>query len=125
MSRNIGFGQRVRQAREKLGASREDAARLSGLALARYKMIEYGQLDHSDLLDEELKLLSSALQVTIDWLVRGDKCTGFLLPEGSVAQRTDPRLPIQGYLNFRPDVCPNCWEPAQGCRCGTCGHPLE
>ena len=125
MSRHIGFGQRVRQAREKLGASREDVARLSRIKFERYKMIEFGRLDHSDFLDEELRQLSAVLQAPIDWLVRGEERAGFLLPVENIAQRTDPRLPTQGYLNFGPDSCPNCQQPARGCRCSTCGHPLE
>jgi hypothetical protein len=88
-------------------------------------MIEFGRLDDSDFLDEELRQLSSVLQVTVDWLVRGEEHAGFLLPVESIAQRTNPRLPTQGYLNFGPDRCPNCQRPAQGSRCGTCGHPLE
>lgn len=88
MSRNPGFGRRVKARRDRLGADRELLAELTGIGLWWLKRIEVGQLDASDLTKDELARLAEVLQFTQDWLVHGRQPTAAPLGVGIIANRS-------------------------------------
>jgi hypothetical protein len=123
MSKNIAFGQRVRRARETLGASRADVARLAGIDLNRYKMFEFGQLDQSDLSDEQKRRLPEVLRVSADLLILGEEASS--LAGGTIAQRSSGGA-VQAQMGFAAGSCSYCHNgPVQGSRCENCGHGDE
>ncbi len=125
MSKNVEFGRRVRRAREDLGLKRKALAEFLNITLRRLEMIEVGQLDDSDLSQEELQRLASSLQRPVSWLRGGFEPSA---PSGSfavIAQRSSGR-PAQQPLGIGTDWCPQCHHNISGLpRCSNCGFGID
>lgn len=124
MSLNIDFGRRLRKAREKLGATREELAARAGIDPFRLKKIELGELDQSDLTRIELQRLAEALRSSATWLVDGEELEVPQFRAGSIAERSVGGA-VQGALDFGVNTCPDCYHPIQGTRCAHCGRSPE
>lgn len=126
LAKNTEFGRRVKQLREtRLGASRARLACLLQISEPRLEMIEFGQIDRSDITEAELTRFAETLHCSREWLVHGrDLLPQEFLPVGSIALRSGGG-PVQREIAFAEDECPNCQHKACGSRCDTCGHPLE
>ena len=126
-SRNRDFGRRVKIRHEELGLSRRVVARHAGMLLGRLEAIEAEQLDHSDLVSNQLARLADVLKREVDWLVTGNE-TRVATAASVVAERIINR-PIQGAFGFEDARallnCPRCLRPGKGSRCGHCGNFLE
>jgi transcriptional regulator with XRE-family HTH domain len=136
---NFEFGQRVKQAREKLGISRKHMSRLLGIDNYLLEMIESQQMDENRLTDEELKQFTCVLHRSLCWLLHGGgnshgpRCN--LLEELSstpqlpaeVLALRESRGPVQKEFDLGPAGCPQCprhlsvWPS----RCPYCGFGLD
>ncbi len=124
------FGDRVRKAREGLGASRADIARLLDMPLQRYKMIEFNALRLDDLADTLPEQLAKILRCPIRWLRFGGNERNTGLTANVVAQRSERRRFTQQDLwsvselasEYGTEVCSDCGNRFSGSRCGVCGR---
>lgn len=122
MGKNSSFGIRVKRQRELVGADRRLLADWADIDLRRLKLIKLGQMDQSDLTDEQLSRLASALRCSSEWLTEGVQPGQQAAPTAVIAQRSYG-APVQSLISFGPDTCSRCGEPVIGPRCSRCGHP--
>lgn len=123
MSKNEGFGRRVRLRRERLGAKRKRLAELTEIGPKRLEMIEFGQLDESDLTQSQRGQLADVLQCSVDWLIGGEEPAVPRLGVGVIANRRHSGGLRQQELAFAEQRCPHCHHPVSGARCDECGQP--
>lgn len=123
MSKNPGFGKRVKAQRVQLGASRKLLADLTRIDLWWLERIEVGQLDESHLTKDELTRLADVLQCTQDWLVYGGQSAAALLGVGIIANRSRSKGVQQQELALAERRCPHCHHLVTGARRDRCGHP--
>lgn len=125
MRKNREFGNRVRQAREKLGAKRRQLAELAQIDRGRLDLLELGQIDQSEFTESELSRIAQIVGRSVPWLVNGFDAPRSHPTAGLLAARSFTGVAVQEGISFGPDTCPRCGCEARGSRCGRCGGPLE
>jgi transcriptional regulator with XRE-family HTH domain len=123
MSRNRGFGRRVRQAREDAGLSRRTLGRLADIEVFRIEMLETAQIDDTDFGHHELTKLADVLDRPLPFLINGE-APRTLIPAGTIAQRS-VRHAIQLPLDLDSPSCPHCQHSVRGIRCDNCGRSTD
>ena len=117
MPRNILFGRRVRMRRKQQHMEWVRLSELALIGIGRLELIEDGQLDETDLTQDELALLACVLNVSPDFLCCGyEKSQPFLgYPVGNRSRGDQVQEELR--LDLQPNSCPICREPVNGSRC--------